>query len=117
MADTASRSRSDLRDWWRFWSEWLSLWSLCGNAACRRGRCCRGDATRCFPRNFQLLPEGVRDWFISLMAAKLAHLPFDYALGWLDGAGHGRALDKWNETVEESFTSPRARGEVARRSP
>ena len=37
-------------DFYRLYAERLQLWRLCGNASCRRARCCRGDPFRCCRR-------------------------------------------------------------------
>ena len=100
--DIASRPRSlsSLEQWCRGWAGVLDLWRVCDRRACRIARCCRGDAANCFSPNFQRLPRGLRVWFINLMAAKEANLPFDYALGFLDGAGYGDAFRDWSEQGE-----------------
>jgi hypothetical protein len=72
----------------RVWGNALSLWRLCGNAACRRARACRGNVRLCFPRNFPLLPEGVRDWFEALAEARArAYLRRGDGMARCDGGG------------------------------
>lgn len=96
----ADRSREESM---RGWGEVLSLWRLCGNAACRRARICRGHARVCFPRNFVLLPEGVQAWFVGLGEAQENGLTFDEAMDWLDAVGAGEAFRDWNEAVAASL--------------
>ena len=48
----------------------LCCWRICGNAACRRAKRCRGRVHLCGPRNYALLPEGVRGFFELFLAAK-----------------------------------------------
>ena len=45
----------------------LCLWRVCGSAACRRARCCRGRAHLCAKRNDGLLPKPVHDFFLSFL--------------------------------------------------
>jgi hypothetical protein len=97
MMNTVSAHDQHLAKSLRAWSGLLSLWRLCGNTACRRARCCRGHAAACFPRNFPLLPPGVRDWFIGLLAAKQCDVPFDEAIARLDTMPYGQAFREWNE--------------------
>ena len=61
----------------RWASDHLLLWRVCANAACRRACRCRGCAFTCAERNAFILPQGVRDWFRALIAAKLAGVPWD----------------------------------------
>jgi hypothetical protein len=77
----------------------LKLWRLCGNASCRRTRCCRGRVRLCFPRNFPLLPDGVRGWVDALAGAKADGLSFEEAMEWLDGMEEGCAFAAWNAAV------------------
>jgi hypothetical protein len=97
----------------RGWSGFLSLWHPCGNAACRRARRCRGNAAVCFPQNFQLLPQDVRDWFIGLMTAKECDVPFDEAIERLDRSSCGQAFCDWNEAAAGPLREIREASEEA----
>lgn len=104
MTKTAAAvSDTDLEKCLRGWSKVLSLWRLCGNAACRRARRCRGEAHVCLPKNFQLLPQGVRDWFVDLAAAQECDIPFDAAIESLDASPAGQAFHDWNAAVAASL--------------
>jgi len=58
-------------------SNFLALWRLCGNAKCRRARCCRGRALLCGRRNSKSIPPSVREFFIAFLAAKRYGLPVE----------------------------------------
>src|SRR4051794_39037902 len=64
----------------------LLMWHLCANTACRRARCCRGDPTACFDRNFRQLPEGVQDWFALLAKFQGGRRSIRGSLGRADAA-------------------------------
>jgi len=85
----------------RNWGDMLCLWRLCGRAACRRAQRCRGEAPVCFPRNFPLLPEGVRAWFGGIAQAQEDGLTFEQAIEWLDSNWAGDAYHDWCEMVME----------------
>ena len=89
----------ELRDWGNL----FALWRLCGRTACRRAGACRGDARACFPRNFALLPNGVRAWFAGLGQAQQAGHTFDEAVEWLDGTEAGDAFRDWHAAVAKSL--------------
>ena len=72
--DSGERSEAEAL---RRFANLLCLWRLCGNAACRRAGACRGRSHLCARRNFAVLPEGVREWFVAFLAAKYAGLPFE----------------------------------------
>ncbi len=61
----------------RVLADLLCIWRLCGGGACRRARACRGRVHLCAKRNFPALPEGVRDFFLSFLAAKYAGVSFE----------------------------------------
>ena len=94
----------------RGWGDALSLWRLCANATCRRARCCRGNARVCFPRNFRLLPEGVRAWFGGIGEAQEEELTWEEAMAWLDTTPAGEAYHEWNESVRTSLGEAPADG-------
>ncbi len=47
-------------DGYRLYAQRLQLWRLCGGAACRRRRCCRGDPLLCC-RRFAAWAEAVKE--------------------------------------------------------
>ena len=76
-----------------------------GVCATRRpagARACRGNVHVCVPRNFPLLPEGVRAWFAILAQAQEEQMSFDDAMASLDGTPADDAFWEWHETVETS---------------
>ncbi len=85
----------------RVWGDMLRIWRLCGRAGCRRAHACRGDARACFPHNFALLPEGVRDWFAGVGEAQKNDLSFDAAMERLDALPEGEAFRAWCKAVAE----------------
>jgi len=94
---TAAQDRDDRL---RGWGNVLSLWRLCGSAACRRAHCCRGNGTARFKQNYPLLPEGVRAWFEGLGEAQKENYSFDQAIVWLDGLGLMDEFRNWCAAVE-----------------
>lgn len=94
----------ELRDWGNL----LCLWRLCAKPACSRARACRGDARRCFPRQFHLLPQGVQGWFASLAEFQENGVPFDDAMEELDATDYGDALRDWCAAVSKSLGEERA---------
>jgi len=94
---TAGQERADNI---RGWGNVLSLWRLCGNAACRRAHGCRGNGTACFRQNYPLLPEGVRAWFEGLGEAQKENYSFDQAIVWLDSLGLMNEFHNWCAAVE-----------------
>jgi hypothetical protein len=88
---TDSRAEA-LRDW----NKILGLWRACDKPACRRGRACRGNVRACSPDNLARAPDGVRDWFISLLIAKDDGLSFDEALARVDGTPIEEAFHLWH---------------------
>ena len=100
MAATSAEEKHDRAV--RGWSRVLSLWHLCGNAACIRARACRGNIRACGPRTFALLPPGVQDWFACLLEAKDEGLSFDEALRRIDETPAAQAFAEWNAAVAAS---------------
>jgi hypothetical protein len=86
----------------RGWGNVLKIWRLCGNAACRRARACRGNPRRCAPRNYPLLPEGVRGWFETLIVAKEAGVSFEEVRDRLEGTEEDEAFREWSAAVTAS---------------
>ena len=89
----------------RFWSNFLNMWHVCANTACRRARCCRGNPSACFTQNFSQLPEGVQDFFILLDHAKKEGLPFDEARAELTRVGLVAELSNWHDLAHGSGAS------------
>jgi len=75
----------------------LCLWRVCGNAACRRARSCRGRAHLCAKRNDSLLPKLVRDFFLSFLAAQYAGASFEEFRGEMDGREETKAFFAWRK--------------------
>jgi len=96
-AQSAEQKRDDNV---RGWGNILGLWRLCGNAACRRAHCCRGQGAACFKANYPLLPEGVRAWFEGLGEAQKQDYSFDEAVEWLDGLGLMDEFRDWCAAVD-----------------
>ena len=94
-----SASRQQWEQGARQWADVLCLWRLCGDAGCRRARCCRGGVHDCFARSFPLLPDGVRAWFVGLGAAQAEKLPFEAAMARLDATPAGEAFRAWREAA------------------
>jgi hypothetical protein len=94
--DAASRRR-DLRDLRRA-NDFLCLWRLCGSAACRRARSCRGRPHLCAKRHRQLLPQAVHDFFLSFLAAQYAGLSFEEFRAEMEGREETNAYFAWRET-------------------
>ena len=92
----------------RGWTEFLQVWRLCDNGACRRERACRGLARPCMKARFPLLPEGVRIWFEELLAAQCAKVPFEQAFEHLETIGANKALAEWFAAEEAGAEAPGA---------
>ena len=75
----------------------LCLWRVCGNAACRRARCCRGRAHLCPRRNEGLVPQPVRDFFLSFLAAQYAGVGFEDFRDAMDGRDETKAFFAWRK--------------------
>ena len=87
----------------RRWGDTLSIWALCAKAPCRRAQACRGaDARVCFGRYCHMLPEGVRDWFLTLGEAQAAGVPFDEAREELERLGLNDALADWRDAAQRA---------------
>jgi hypothetical protein len=94
-------------------SDLLCLWRLCGNAACRRARCCRGSAGTCARRNYGALPESVRAFHLSHLAARRAGVSFEQFRDDMDGKAETDAFFAWRRAAH---APPRKRGERLRRT-
>jgi hypothetical protein len=87
----------------RVWGDLMCLWRLCAKPGCARARACRGNAWRCFPRNFRLLPDGVQAWFEGVGELQKQGLPFDDAMEQLNAEDEGAALRDWYGAVSLSL--------------
>lgn len=74
-------------------ADMLCLWRICGNAACR------GRVHLCGPRNYKLLPEGVRGFFELFLAAKQACIAFDDFKAEVQGRPETKAYAAWRRTA------------------
>ena len=83
----------------RWASDHLCLWRVCASAACRHARCCRGRANTCAARNYHILPQGVRDWFGFVLAAKLAEVSFEAFKAEMDGRKETKAYFAWRRAA------------------
>lgn len=98
-AESDSGTSSEAETLRRF-ANLLCLWRLCGNAACRRTRACRGRSHLCAKRNFGALPEGVRHWFEFFLAAKLAGLSFEAFREEMEGRKEQDAFFAWRAAAK-----------------
>ena len=62
----------------------------------------RRNARRCAPRNYPLLPEGVRGWFETLIVAKEAGVSFEEVRDRLEGTEEDEAFREWSAAVTAS---------------
>ncbi len=87
----------------RGWADWLGMWALCDNPACRGAQGCRGQIKLCAPKYFHQLPEDVQAFFWCLMQAKEQGLSFDEALaGFSDDSPALDGMLRWHAAVENS---------------
>lgn len=100
MTNDSERGRGSELEALRRCAAMLCLWRLCANAACRRAQACRGRAHLCAKHNFKLLPEGVRDFFATFLAAKSAGLSFENFKDEMDGSEEFEALSAWRKAAE-----------------
>lgn len=99
MSETSDTTRENDAEALRRFANLLCHFLVCGNAACRRARACRGRAHLCARRNHPLLPEGVREFFVALLAAKWAGLPFDRFKEDMEGREETEAFFAWRRLV------------------
>ncbi len=102
MSETDDSGKRNDAEALRSVADMLCLWRLCGNAACRRARSCRGSVHRCGRRNFPALPEGVRDFFVSFLAAKHAGLSFETFKEEMEEREETDALFAWRRAAKAS---------------
>ena len=90
----------------RVLADMLCIWRLCGSARCRQARACRGSVHLCARRNFTVLPEGVRDFFLSFLAARHAGLSFETFRAEMEGREETDALFAWRAGARASRRRP-----------
>ncbi|MGH6826976.1 hypothetical protein [Methyloceanibacter sp.] len=83
-------------------SDLLCLWRVCGNAACRRARSCRGRAQLCARRNTSAVPSPARDFFVTFLAAQYAGLPFEDFRADMEGREETAAFFAWRNACGAS---------------
>ena len=108
MTETSDTARDKDAEALRRFANLFCHFLVCGNAACRRARTCRGRAHLCARRNHKLLPEGVREFFVALLAAKWAGLPSDQFKEDMEGREETEALFAWRRLARSRAV--RARG-------
>lgn len=81
----------------RRWSNTLNMWHVCANTACQRARCCRGSPSYCYRHNFPQLPDGVKDWWLTLGEFQAEGLPFEEAWKGLEKAGLVAEFSNWHD--------------------
>jgi hypothetical protein len=88
-------TRNDIAASLRHAANTCAYWRVCANAKCRRAKCCRGSAFTCGRRNHALIPPLVREYFISMLAAKWAGLPFETFQADMRGSEEAAAYLAW----------------------
>ncbi len=100
MTETGAHPRKmNVAESMRSGANMLCLWRICGNAACRRAKSCRGRVHLCGPRNYTLLPEGVRGFFELFLAAKHDGIAFDEFKEEMQGRRETKAFGAWRRTA------------------
>jgi hypothetical protein len=93
----------------RRFADLLCLWRVCGNAACRRGRACRGRARHCARRNFPALPPLVRDFVAAFRAARSCRIPFETFQAEMAGSPEAEAYFAWAGAAKSALFSSQVR--------
>lgn len=91
----------------RWASDHLLLWRVCANAACRRARRCRGRAWTCAERNACILPDGVRDWCIALLAARSENVSWEDFWEDMWESEEAAAFFAWRRLAQSKTRGPR----------
>lgn len=86
----------------RRFADMLCLWRLCANPSCRRAQSCRGRAHLCAKRNFGAVPDGAREFFEALLAAKYAGLSFDEFKSEMELSPELASLSAWRRAAVAS---------------
>jgi hypothetical protein len=105
---TGSRTSRDAAQIRRI-ADMLCLWRLCGNAACRRARACRGRAQRCAKRNAGALPPGVRGFYTAFLAAKSCGVAFELFQEEMAGSPEAEAYFAWVAAAKRRLFSSQVR--------
>ena len=87
----------------RWASDFCCLWRVCADARCRRARRCRGSANTCADRNYFILPENVREFFVAVLAAKMVGLPFEDFREDMEGREETEAFFAWRKAAGASL--------------
>jgi hypothetical protein len=93
----AAREAEELRRY----ANMLCLWRVCGSAECRRARSCRGRAYLCGRRNFDTLPQGVRDFFMHFLAAKFSGVDFETFKDEMEDREATAAFFAWRQAAKK----------------
>jgi hypothetical protein len=110
QSETPTAGKLDPHD--RGWiADLYCLWALCGRAACRKARACRGRPPQCLRRHMPLVPEPAREWIVALWSGRDDGLDFDAALARIPPEVQA-AYDAWCEAAQAS-TRPPAREDAA----
>jgi hypothetical protein len=97
MIETENTGRAHETQSLRGAANLLCLWRVCANQSCRRARSCRGRAALCAKRNGAILPEGVRAFFVSFLAAKWAGVAFEDFKQEMGGREETEAFFDWRK--------------------
>jgi hypothetical protein len=108
MIETSDTARESEAEALRRCADMLCHFLVCGNAACRRARACRGRAHLCARRNHKLLPKRVRAFFVAFLAAQWAGLPFDQFKADMEGREETEALFAWRRLAGDRLARARA---------
>ena len=108
MTETSDSGMAREAEGLRVLADLLCIWRLCGSARCRRARACRGRVHLCGRRNFTVLPEGVRDFFLSFLAARHAGLSFEAFRAEMEGREETDAFFAWRAGAGLRRPSPLA---------
>jgi len=103
MSETDDTGRAKETEALRRFADLLCLWRLCANPSCRRARSCRGRPYLCGKRNVKLLPAPVREFFMAMLAAKWAGLPFEDFREDMEGREETEAFFAWCKSARASL--------------
>jgi len=92
------------------WPDTLGTWRLCRKRICQRRKCCCGDTIACLRTSLPLLPDSVREWFLTLMECQFAGLPFEDAMAQLDGSWEEQGFVAWRKAIGQPVAGPNTRG-------
>lgn len=81
----------------------FQFWTACGDKSCLRAHACAGDATECFPRFWQIVPEDMKVGIRAAIEANRAGLSPAATEAHIE-----RALARWDKMM-----SPQAADEPA----